>query len=71
MAKSFGVGTEFLDVKLSHFIAAGWLAVKIDKYGGVVEMNCPDWKNTRYQDIIQKGDLLLNYIQKLVRVVDL
>eukprot|EP00585_Thalassiosira_rotula_P008693 CAMPEP_0196134708 /NCGR_PEP_ID=MMETSP0910-20130528/3542_1 /TAXON_ID=49265 /ORGANISM="Thalassiosira rotula, Strain GSO102" /LENGTH=473 /DNA_ID=CAMNT_0041394699 /DNA_START=127 /DNA_END=1548 /DNA_ORIENTATION=+ len=71
MAKSFGVGTEFLDVQLSRFIAAGRLTAKIDKYGGVVETNRPDWKNARYQDMIQKGDLLLNRIQKLGRVVDL
>lgn len=71
MAQSFGVGTEFLDVQLSRFIAAGRLSAKIDKYGGVVETNRPDWKNARYQEMIQKGDLLLNRIQKLGRVVDL
>ena len=47
------------------------LTAKIDKYGGVVETNRPDWKNARYQEMIQKGDLLLNRIQKLGRVVDL
>ena len=56
---------------LSRFIAAGRLTAKIDKYGGVVETNRPDWKNARYQEMIQKGDLLLNRIQKLGRVVDL
>lgn len=71
MAKSFGVGTEFLDVQLSRFIAAGRLSAKIDKYGGVVETNRPDSKNASYQEMIQKGDLLLNRIQKLGRVVDL
>jgi len=71
MAKSFGVSTDFLDVQLSRFIAAGRLTAKIDKYGGVVETNRPDWKNARYQEMIQKGDLLLNRIQKLGRVVDL
>ncbi|KAL7543416.1 hypothetical protein ACHAWF_007382 [Thalassiosira exigua] len=71
MAKSFGVGTDFLDVQLSRFIAAGRLTAKIDKYGGVVETNRPDGKNARYQEMIQKGDLLLNRIQKLGRVVDL
>jgi 26S proteasome regulatory subunit N7 len=71
MASSFGVGTEFLDVQLSRFIAAGRLTAKIDKFGGVVETNRPDEKNARYRDMIQKGDLLLNRIQKLGRVVDL
>lgn len=71
MATSFGVGVEFLDLQLSRFIAAGRLTAKIDKYGGVVETNRPDWKNASYQEMIQKGDLLLNRIQKLGRVVDL
>jgi len=71
MAHSFGVGTEYLDLQLSRFIAAGRLAAKIDKFGGVVETNRPDLKNAQYRDMIQKGDLLLNRIQKLARVVDL
>jgi len=71
MANSFGVGTEYLDLQLSRFIAAGRLAAKIDKFGGVVETNRPDLKNAQYRDMIQKGDLLLNRIQKLARVVDL
>lgn len=70
MAKSFGVGVDFLDMQLSRFIAAGRLTAKIDKYGGVVETNRPDLKNAQYRDMIQQGDLLLNRIQKLARVVD-
>lgn len=71
MAASFGVGTEYLDLQLGRFIAAGRLTAKIDKFGGVVETNRPDLKNAQYKDMIQKGDLLLNRIQKLARVVDL
>mmetsp|Transcript_14606 Transcript_14606/g.31664 ORF Transcript_14606/g.31664 Transcript_14606/m.31664 type:complete len:441 (+) Transcript_14606:76-1398(+) len=71
MVASFGVGTEYLDLQLSRFIAAGRLTAKIDKFGGVVETNRPDLKNAQYKDMIQKGDLLLNRIQKLARVVDL
>mmetsp|Transcript_14410 Transcript_14410/g.21277 ORF Transcript_14410/g.21277 Transcript_14410/m.21277 type:complete len:224 (+) Transcript_14410:997-1668(+) len=71
MASSFGVSTAFLDMQLSRFIAAGRLTAKIDKFGGVVETNRPDLKNAQYRDMIQKGDLLLNRIQKLGRVVDL
>jgi len=70
MANSFGVSTSFLDFQLSRFIAAGRLTAKIDKFGGVVETNRPDLKNAQYRDMIQKGDLLLNRIQKLGRVVD-
>ena len=71
MAASFGVSTEYLDLQLGRFIAAGRLPAKIDKFGGVVETNRPDLKNAQYRDMIQKGDLLLNRIQKLARVVDL
>jgi len=71
MAASFGVSAEFLDLQLGRFIAAGRLTAKIDKFGGVVETNRPDLKNAQYRDMIQQGDLLLNRIQKLARVVDL
>jgi 26S proteasome regulatory subunit N7 len=71
MAASFGVSVEYLDLQLSRFIAAGRLTAKIDKYNGVVETNRPDLKNAQYRDMIQKGDHLLNRIQKLSRVVDL
>jgi len=71
LVASFGVGVNFLDLQLSRFIAAGRLTAKIDKFGGVVETNRPDMKNSQYRDMIQKGDLLLNRIQKLTRVVDM
>jgi 26S proteasome regulatory subunit N7 len=71
MAASFGVSVNFLDLQLGRFIAAGRLTAKIDKFGGVVETNRPDLKNAQYRDMIQEGDLLLNRIQKLARVVDL
>ncbi|CAB9528045.1 ATPase regulatory subunit 6 [Seminavis robusta] len=70
MAKSFGVSTDFIDYHASRFIAAGRLSAKIDKFGGVIVTNRPDLKNAQYRDMIQKGDLLLNRIQKLARVVD-
>ena len=71
MADSFGVSTDFIDYHASQFIAAGRLSAKIDKYGGVIITNRPDLKNAQYREMIQKGDLLLNRIQKLARVVDL
>lgn len=71
MATSFGISVGFLDLQLGRFIAAGRLTAKIDKFGGVVETNRPDLKNAQYRDMIQQGDLLLNRIQKLARVVDL
>ena len=71
MADSFGVSVDFIDHHASRFIAAGRLSAKIDKYGGVILTNRPDLKNAQYRETIQKGDLLLNRIQKLARVVDL
>jgi len=71
MADAFGVSIEFLDKELSRFIAAGRLHCKIDKVGGIVETNRPDAKNALYQATIKQGDLLLNRIQKLARVIDL
>lgn len=71
MAASFGITVEFLDKELSRFIASGRLHCKIDKVGGVVETNRPDSKNAQYQNTIKQGDLLLNRVQKLSRVINL
>ncbi|XP_075659745.1 26S proteasome non-ATPase regulatory subunit 6 homolog isoform X2 [Castanea sativa] len=71
IAKAFGVTVEFNDLELSHFIAAGKLHCKIDKVAGVLETNRPDAKNALYQATIKQGDFLLNWIQKLSRVIDL
>jgi len=71
MAKCFGISLSFLDSELSRFIAAGRLTAKIDKVGGVIETNRPDTKNTQYQEVIKKGDHLLNRLQKLARVINI
>jgi 26S proteasome regulatory subunit N7 len=70
MANAFGISVTLLDSELSRFISAGRLNAKIDKVGDVIETSRPDQKNAQYQDVIKKGDSLLNRIQKLVRVVD-
>ena len=54
-----------------RFIAAGRLHAKIDKVNGIVETNRPDSKNQQYQNAIKQGDLLLNRIQKLSRVINI
>ena len=71
MATSFGVSTSYLEEQLSKFIAGGRLNAKIDSVGGIVETMKTDWKNARYREMIREGDLLLNRVQKLGRVVDL
>jgi 26S proteasome regulatory subunit N7 len=71
MSHSFGVSVGFLEEQVGKFIASNRLNAKIDSVGGIVETMKTDWKNARYREMILKGDLLLNRIQKLGRVVDL
>ncbi|KAK6175489.1 hypothetical protein SNE40_013947 [Patella caerulea] len=71
MARAFGVTVEFIDQELARFIAAGRLHCKVDKVGGIVETNRPDSKNWQYQSTIKQGDILLNRVQKLSRVINI
>ncbi|XP_026473130.1 26S proteasome non-ATPase regulatory subunit 6 [Ctenocephalides felis] len=71
MSEQFGVSIDFIDQELSRFIAAGRLHCKVDRVGGIVETNRPDTKNSQYQAIIKQGDLLLNRVQKLSRVINI
>ncbi|OMH86362.1 26S proteasome non-ATPase regulatory subunit 6 [Zancudomyces culisetae] len=71
MANSFGVTEEFIDRDLSKYIASGRLHCVIDKVAKIVETNRPDNKNAQFQSVIKKGDLLLNRIQKLSRVINI
>ncbi|XP_030827854.1 26S proteasome non-ATPase regulatory subunit 6 [Strongylocentrotus purpuratus] len=71
MADTFAVSVDFIDQELSRFIAAGRLHCKIDKVGGIVETNRPDSKNYQYQATIKQGDILLNRVQKLSRVINI
>lgn len=57
--------------ELSTFIAAGRLHCKIDRVGGIVETNRPDLKNAQFNAVIKHGDLLLNRVQKLSRVINI
>lgn len=69
MSESFGVSEEFLDKDLSRFISTQRISCKIDKVAGIVETNRSDAKNAQYQRIIKEGDVLLNRLQKLARVI--
>lgn len=71
MCNNFGVGQEFMDRELSRFIAAGRLNCKIDMVRGVVETTRPDAKNALYHRTIKQGDILLNRVQRLSRVIDI
>lgn len=71
MADAFGVSIDYIDGELSRFIAAGRLHCKVDRVGKIVETNRPDNKNWQYQATIKQGDLLLNRVQKLSRVINI
>ena len=47
------------------------LSCCVDQVGGIVSSTRPDTKNARYQETIKQGDLLLNRVQKLSRVINL
>ncbi|KAJ1543494.1 26S proteasome non-ATPase regulatory subunit 6 [Nowakowskiella sp. JEL0078] len=70
MAHSFDVSEDYIDSDLSKFIAAGRINAVIDKVGGIIETNRPDAKNAQYQKCIKQGDILLNRIQNLSRVIN-
>ncbi|PIO63651.1 PCI domain protein [Teladorsagia circumcincta] len=70
MARDFGVSRAFIDKELHRLIAAGQLHCRIDAVRGVIEMNHPDSKNYLYKAVIKDGDILLNRIQKLARVIN-
>jgi len=71
MAEAFGVTEEYIDSELCRFIAGGRLHAKIDKVGGIVVTCRPDSKNGQYQSCIKQGDILLNRVQKLSRVINI
>jgi len=71
MADAFGVTEKYMDQELCRFIANGRLHAKIDKVGGIVITNRPDSKNAQYQACIKQGDILLNRVQKLSRVINI
>jgi len=71
LGQAFGVTPEFIDRELSRFISSGRLHCKIDKVAGIVETTRSDSKNQLYHTTIKDGDLLLNRIQKLSRVINL
>lgn len=71
MSQAFGVSVTFIDQELSHFIAQGRLQCVIDKVSGVVETSRQDDKNAKYLQAIKQGDVLLNHIQKLARVINI
>ncbi|KAF8313878.1 PCI-domain-containing protein [Clavulina sp. PMI_390] len=69
LASSFGVSVDFVDRDLSRFISSGRLNCTIDRVHGIVETNRPSSKNAQYETLVRQGDLLLNSVQRLSRVL--
>lgn len=55
--------------ELSRFIAAGRLHCTIDKVHGIVETTRPLKKNAQYDTVVKQGDVLLNEVQRLCKVL--
>lgn len=85
MARSFGVTVEFIEAEVARFAAAGRLPCKIDKVAGAVvtshythsksdfQSEAPEATLVRgmlYQSTVKKGDILLNRLKKLARIID-
>jgi len=71
MATTFGVSVQFIDKELYRFISLGRLNCKIDAVSGIIETVRTDSKNSQYTATIKQGDVLLNRVQKLSRVIHL
>lgn len=70
MAEAFGVSQIFLDKELSEFISARRLHCKIDKVRNLIEYEKIDHRTTDYKRAIREGEVILNRIQRLSRVID-
>ncbi|KAG5337270.1 hypothetical protein C0989_010023 [Termitomyces sp. Mn162] len=69
LSRAFGVSIEFVDSELSRFIANGRLHASIDKVHGIVETTRPSMKQAQYESVIKQGDVLLNEVQRLSKVL--
>lgn len=69
MADSFGVTQKFLEKDIVTFISSSKLSCTIDKVKQVIICNRKDKKMNQYNELVQKGDLLLNRLQRLSRII--
>lgn len=69
LAAAFGVTVDYIDNELSRFIANGRLHCSIDKVNGIVETTRPSLKSAQYEQVVKQGDILLNEVQRLSKVL--
>ncbi|XP_050292694.1 26S proteasome non-ATPase regulatory subunit 6-like [Anthonomus grandis grandis] len=71
MADQFGVSEEYLEEDVSRFIAAQKLNYKIDKVSGKILNVQANKRQEMFENVTKQGDLLLNRIHKLSRVINI
>ncbi|XP_665407.1 hypothetical protein [Cryptosporidium hominis TU502] len=69
MAESFGISQEFLEKDIVTFISSSKLSCTIDRVKQVIICSRNDKKINQYNELVQKGDLLLNRLQRLTRII--
>ncbi|TIA86120.1 hypothetical protein E3P99_03780 [Wallemia hederae] len=70
LANTFGVSDEFVHKEFSKLIPAGRLNCTLDAVANVVQSSRKDDRVGSYQNVVSNGDVLLNSIQKLARVLN-
>jgi hypothetical protein len=55
--------------ELSRLIATDRLHCSIDKVHGVVETTRPGMKTAQYETVVRQGDVVLNAVQRLSKVL--
>jgi 26S proteasome regulatory subunit N7 len=71
MADAFGVSSDYIEQDILPFIAGGKLPCKIDSISGLIESNrLQDPRNHLYSQVTRHGDVLLNHLQRLSKVID-
>lgn len=71
MGSAFGIPVPALDQMLGTFISNERIACKVDRVSSSVKTYRGDTTNFDYHRIVKNGDLLLNRIQRLSRLVDM
>lgn len=70
MAEQFGVSTDYIENEVSRLIVAKKLNYKIDKVSNTIVNMAKMDKTNIFRVVIKHGDLLLNRIHKLSRVIN-
>lgn len=71
LATAFGIPVSVMDSMLCTLISNERIACKIDRVSGNVTTYRGDAINFQYHKIVKNGDILLNRIQKLSRVIEM